>query len=139
MVPEGWTQHSRAELPDGSLDRERMLVSYQLLGKSRPSTFQISAADLPANTDMSKYLTGAAFGIEDWKVKPPAEHLTIDGQPATRFTFVRVTLGPGSKALREVVAFRRGERVYFFATLFPGADDKAREQIHRALESLVWK
>jgi len=135
MVPEGWTLHARGELPSGQLDRERMLVSYELLQTDKPATFQITAADLAADTDLKKYLSGTAFGIVDWQLKSPPEDLDIDNQRANRYTFGR-RIGP---EVREVVAFRRGERVYFFTAMFPKSDTKAREQIRRAIESLVWK
>jgi hypothetical protein len=137
LVPEGWTMHARGELPSGKLDRERMLVSYELLQSDMPAAFQITAADLTIDTNLEKYLSGRAFGISDWQLKFPPEDLEIDGQPARRYTFGRPRLiGP---EIREVVAFRRGERVYFFTAMFPGSDAKAREQIRRAIESLVWK
>src|SRR6516162_1803979 len=71
LVPEGWTMHARGELPSGQLDRERMLVSYELLQTDKPATFQITAADLAADTDLKKYLSGTAFGIVDWQLKSP--------------------------------------------------------------------
>jgi hypothetical protein len=135
MVPEGWSQHARAELPPGRLDRERLLVSYLLLQSPGPPTFQVTAVDLPPDTDLGKYLSGEAFAIEDWRIKS-GQAMTIGGQNATRYDLVRASGRPGT---REVTAFRRNGRVYFFSAMVPEAGAKAREQIHRAIETLVWK
>jgi hypothetical protein len=137
LVPQGWTLHARGELPSGKLDRERMLVSYELLQTDKPATFQVTAADLAAETDLIKYLSGMAFGITDWQVKLPVEDLDNDSQHGRRYTFARASRG--SPEIREVVVFRRGERAYFFSAMFPKSDAKAREQIRRAIESLVWQ
>jgi len=40
---------------------------------------------------------------------------------------------------KEVVCFRRNNRVYSFVGLFWSNDDKAREQIRRALRSTIWE
>jgi hypothetical protein len=38
-----------------------------------------------------------------------------------------------------VVCFRRHGRIYSFVGLFWSSDDKAREQIRRAIESTIWE
>jgi hypothetical protein len=96
----------------------------------------VSLIDLPPTADLKKFLTGPSQGVR-WQAKGPPEAVTVNGVAATRFT---LTGGAGKEAqLKEVVAFRRGGRVYFFAGLFPAGDAATREEVRRAVNSIVWK
>jgi hypothetical protein len=44
----------------------------------------------------------------------------------------------GRQMTKEVVCFRRQGRLYSFAGLFWSTDDKGRQQIRRAVESIIW-
>ena len=60
----------------------------------------------------------------------------------------KVVIGPESPKLlagtgkdesfREVVAIRRGERVYFFKGSYSGADTQSRQAIRKAIDTIVW-
>jgi hypothetical protein len=137
MVPEGWSQYARSELPPGKLDKERLLVQYRRTKSEKEATLEVSAADLSPSTDLANYLAAPAFGVKDWKLKPSPESVEVNGVAGTRYDFAgRV----GKEEMtREVVAFRRGERVYFFTTLFFTKDTTAQEQSRRAVSRILWK
>jgi hypothetical protein len=136
LAPEGWVQRARAEIPPGKAEKERLLVEYQRVGGGKLALLEVSLADLPPSTDLITYLAGPADGVEKWRSVGRPENLEIEGVEATRMTFSgRV----GKEDMtREVVAFRRGERVYFFVGLFTATDGKARDELRRAVGSTIW-
>jgi hypothetical protein len=137
LVPEGWSQFARSELPPGKLDKERVLVQYRRINPAKEATFEVSAADLPPSADLAEYLGAPAFGSKDWKLKSPPEPLEVDSVPGTRYEF---TSRVGKEEMtREVVAFRRGERAYIFTTLFFTRDATAQEQARRAVSRILWR
>jgi hypothetical protein len=137
LVPESWTQFARAEAPPGKVEQECMLVEYKLLTAERPAGFQVTRADLAESTDLRAYLVGHAPSSEHWQPKGPAQPGVVRGVDAVR---VRLVGHPSGKEefTREVTAFRRGERVYFFTGKFASSDAEARRQIRRAVESIIW-
>jgi hypothetical protein len=137
LVPEGWSQSARSELPPGKLDKERLLVQYRRTASSKEATFEVSAADLGPSADLADYLAAPALGVKDWKLKPPPEDLEVSGVRGTRYNFAG-RMGK-EDVTREVVAFRRGERLYFFTTVFASKDTTAQEQARRAVSRLLWK
>jgi hypothetical protein len=137
LVPEGWTQTARAEAPPGKAESERMLVEYKLLTAAEPAALEVSLIDLPTATEVNHYLTSHPFSGEGWVARSQPQPCEINGVAA-----VRVELGNRnvrSKTTREVVYFQRGERVYFFTGIFAPTDASAREQVRRAVESIIWK
>src|SRR5206468_10378475 len=128
LTPEGWRQQAKVNLPPGKLDKERLLVQYvRLLSAEKGASLDVSMADLPATTDLPQYLAGPSGAMKSWRLKPPAESVSINGVHAERFTFT----GRMSKedAIKEVVAFRRGGGVYFFTAYFALGDTKAQQQV----------
>jgi hypothetical protein len=136
LVPDGWTQIARGELPPGRVERERMLVEYRLFGADKPATLEVTALDLDTGTDLKAYLAKRTSG-ETWRPKGPAEALQIDGTPATRL--VLTGRPAGDETTHDVLACRRGDRVYFFTGVFSSSDSKARDQVRRAVQGIVWK
>jgi hypothetical protein len=136
LAPDGWVQRARAELPPGHYEKPELLVAYTRV-TDRPAEFEVSLADLPEGADLQKFLTGMPTEGVRWQAKGPPEALTVNGVPATRFPLAG---GAGKAAQeREVVAFRRGGRVYFFAGTFPAGDRATRDDVRRAVNSIVWK
>jgi hypothetical protein len=136
LAPEGWIQHARADIGTGKVDKERLLVEYQRQSGGKGASFQASLADLPASIDLAVYLAGPAFGAEKWTVQAPKQ-IDVGGSPAVRYSCAaRVRNEPMT---REVVCFRRGERVYFFSGLFAPDDAESRDHIRRAVDSVIWK
>jgi hypothetical protein len=136
LVPEGWIIAARADVPPGPAETERMLVQYQHSAGEKPATFEVSLADLPEGTDLASHLAGPSFGAEHWDLSGPPEKVEVDGVAGTRYGF---TARADRKALaREVTAFRRGGRVYFFTALASRDDTGAREQVRRAVGRIIW-
>lgn len=135
LVPDGWTQTARSELPPGKLDRERLLVSYVSSGKA--VEFEVSLADLPPTVDLASYLEGPGFGVTQWKPLKAPEAVEIGGRPATRYVFAGQSAR--EKMTKEVVVFRKDDRAYFFTGVYLASGDKARGQIGRAVASISWK
>jgi hypothetical protein len=136
LAPEGWIQRARAELPAGPFEKEELLVAYGRL-TDRPASFEVSLADLPEGADLRKFLTAVPSEGVQWRAKGAPGPVTVNGVAATRFTLA----GGAGKAeqLKEVVAFRRGGRVYFFAGIFPAGDTATRDEVRRAVNTVVWK
>jgi hypothetical protein len=135
-APEGWHQVARADLPAGKLDKERLLVQYRRFDSARPASLEVSAADLPAATDLAAYLAGPAAGIKEWRLLT-TEPVPLSTVAGTRYQFTAHT-GRDDMA-REVAAFPRGERVYFFTIVYLAKDTSAQEQFRRTLGRLDWR
>ena len=66
----------------------------------------------------------------------PPEEFTINDMPAVRITYIE---GEGRKQMtREVVAFRRNERVYFFKSYYASDDAQLRNALRDAIDTIVW-
>jgi hypothetical protein len=136
-VPEGWHQYARSQLPPGKLEKEQVLVEYRKVDRDAPAQLDVSAVDLPGSTDLAEYLAEPSYGEKSWRLQASPEPIEVAGVPGTRFDFVG---RPGKDGLaREVVAFRRGERVYLFTALFLAHDASAREQFRRSVGRLQWR
>jgi hypothetical protein len=138
LVPEGWKQYAKAEVPSGKVDKERLLVQYKHLFERKVGVeFEVSLADLPPSTDLSDYLAAPSHGGKNWRQKGPVEKLDVNGVAAERFVFTgRVDRG---EMIKEVVVFQRNGRFYFFTGLFAAADKNARAQVRAAVDSTKWK
>ncbi len=138
VVPEGWSQHARSELPPGPLDKERLLVQFKrLTSADRGATMEVTAMDVPESDDLAPYVAGPDYGVKKWTPAGTPEKLEPGGVAATRYVFANQV--GAEKMVREVTAFRRGGRVYLFKGIFGAADKKARDQIRQAVASTVWK
>lgn len=137
LVPTGWTQVARAETPPGPAPEERLLVEYKLLNSDRPAGLQVACVDLTPDRDLETYLAGPSFGTDHWRILEPPENLSVNGVGATRCLLAPA--GQRTDQVREVVAFRRKARVYLFNALYTTGDSKARQQVRRAVDSIVWK
>jgi hypothetical protein len=137
LVPEGWTQYVSGDVPPGRIEQEQLLVEYKLLTADQPAAFQVALVDLAPTMDLGAYLRSNPFGGETWQMDAPTEQREVGGVTATHAE-LRNKAGKDA-TVREVVAFRRGERVYFFTGVFAATDANAREQVRRAVASIVWK
>jgi hypothetical protein len=137
LVPEGWKQHAKTDAPPGKYARDLLLVEYKHLVHGKGALLQVSLADLAEGTDLAKFLANPSFGVKEWSVARAPEAVQVDGVAGVRRVF---TGRLGSQEMtREVVAFRRGERVYFFTGLFPTGDAESRDQVRAAVASIFWK
>ncbi len=137
LVPEGWKQSARAEVPAGKIDKERLLVSYRKAIGGRMCDFELTLVDLPESTDLAGRLAERSYGAASWTPAGKAEPVEADGQTGQRYDLT-ARLG-GEAVTKEVAVFRRGERVYFFTGLFPARDTKARDEVREIVKSIKWK
>jgi hypothetical protein len=136
LAPDGWVQSAKGDLPRGPLTKERLLVNYRMVAGDRMASLEVLAADLPETEDLAERLAGPSYGAMKWTPVGPPEKLEVGGVPATRFRYgVRIE---GVDMSKEVVIRRRGERVYFFTGIYVSSDTASRDQIRRAVGSLIW-
>jgi hypothetical protein len=136
LAPAGWAIQSRANPPPGPLAKPVVLVSYQQAGAPRPAELTVLAADLPADASAEALLVDYRVGAESWAAHPPARELTVNGVPATRYLLTH-TQGK-DEIRREVTAFRRGGRAYFFLVTFAAADAPVRDAVRTTIDSITW-
>src|SRR5262249_26812782 len=136
LAPQGWTQHTRAELPPGKLEQERLLVAYKQRETDSPADLEVAAVDLPEPSDLTAYLAAASHGVRQWRLVTKPETVQINGVSAVRTAF---TGQQGSLNMtKEVVSFRRGDRVFLFTGFYVPSDSKARDALRQAVGSVMW-
>jgi hypothetical protein len=137
LVPEGWIQRAKAEVPSGRVAKERLLVRYDYRGSDRPAVLEVSLVDLPATTDLTAYLAAASYGVRQWKPASKQDAIEVEGSSGTRWSFTGTMADHALN--KEVTVFRRGERSYLFTCLYYADDAAAREQARRAIASTMWQ
>jgi hypothetical protein len=134
FVPDGWKQRARGEVPAGKIETERMLAEYRCL--TCDGTLMVSVVDIPVSMSLAEYVAKNTKTAEDWHQQGPPEEFAINGMPAVRLSYVE---GEGRRQMiREVVAFRRDERVYFFKSYFASHDAQSRKALRDAVDTIVW-
>lgn len=136
LVPDGWLQTTSTLLPEGQLEGETFLVRYRMNTPEPGATLQIECAPERTDAELAQHHAAPSYRVENWKASGPVQHLTIGGAEAQRLIYSGEV--KGRKITKEVVCFRRRGRAYSFVGLFWATDDKAREQIRRAVESTIW-
>ena len=137
VMPEGWSQRARTDVPAGTYPKERLLVAYHQSGSESPAWLEATLADLPEATDLAVFLAEPSYGVTEWRLKAGPESIEVTGAAGRRWTF---TGREGKNEwIKEVVAVRRGGRTYFFNLLFAPTDTTSRDQGRRAIASLIWK
>ncbi len=136
VPPPNWRLDARSELPPGPAPVECLLVQYRRVTTPRPASFDVSMLDVPASTTLEAYLAERGPGRDSWKPAGAIVTLDVGGQPAARAAFKG--LQGKDPALKEIVAVRKGERVYFFISVVPADDAKARDQVRKAVASISW-
>jgi hypothetical protein len=136
MVPPGnWSMQMRALPASDEHDGERPLVKYKrLLHGWSPAWVKVSVADVAASTSLGSLLVKRSPG-DNWGQASAVEELTVAGHPAARITFA----GQWDKKdyVRDIVAVRRGEQVFYIAGTFEKADPTARRRIQQAVDTVV--
>jgi hypothetical protein len=136
LAPEGWTTSAKAESPRGRVDKQYLLVRYDRL-TGPPASLEVALLDPGPGEDLEKLLAASSHGVTLWRRLAPPTVVTIGGAEGMRYIFA----GRAGKQdlTKEVVAFRRGDRVDLFTGVFPAGDKGAQEQLRRSIESLSWK
>lgn len=137
LAPDSWVQKVRGSVPPGAATQERALVEYQRAGGTQGASFRLSLIDLPESENLSAYLARPSFSVENWKPLVKPEEVPIGSAKGQRFLFGG-RLGR-TEMVKEVVAVRRGNRTYFFTSLYEPRDPQARDEIRGILQSVVWK
>jgi hypothetical protein len=136
LPPEGWQMRSRAEVHPDKLSREMQLVEYKRFTHEKPASFTVSMDDISPARGLADCLQERKIAPGTWRLHAPVESLTVSGLKAARAVF-RATVD-GEPTVTEIVAVRRGERVYFFTGVYPEDDARAREQVRKAVASAAW-
>lgn len=137
LVPEGWSQTASANLPAGFLEKELFLVRYVVRSAEGGAQAQVLCfQDETRQADLVKHQAKPAFGVSKWTLKEGPTEETIGGKPGT---WMYLTGKVKDREMgKEVVCFRRGDRVYSFIGTFWASDKKARQAMHHAFESVIW-
>jgi hypothetical protein len=136
LVPEGWVQTAKANLPGAPSERGQMLVHYDRMAAGRTAMLEVMRVDLPDSADLSAFLSGASYGASSWG-KTGSEDIEVGGVTGRRFDFSGKV--GGQLMVKEVEAVRRGSRVYLFSSVFTPKDSAARDEFRRAVASAIWE
>ncbi|MFV0445462.1 MAG: hypothetical protein ACK5Q5_17930 [Planctomycetaceae bacterium] len=136
-VPEGWSQTANSALPPGDLPRDIFLARYTVQSQEGGASLQILARNDVSTGELTTYSQQPAFGIDDWKVIEPLTTIEIAGESADRLMLSGKL--QGKTMHKHVTAFHRHGRLYAFVGLYWETDKTVRQQIERAVDSLVWE
>jgi hypothetical protein len=138
LVPDGWLQSAAATLPTGPLEGEVLLTQYRMRTAAQGASLEVLCFDEPPDKpgDLHQYHAEPSHGITQWASVEEPESLEIGGTAAQRFVYSGKLAN--RDMIKEVVAFRRGQRVYSFIGLFWKSDENAREELRRAVASILW-
>ena len=135
-VPDGWSQTANSALPSGNLPRDIILARSRVQSPEGGASLQVLARnDLPTG-ELEAYAKQPAFGVADWQIAEPLSSVTIGGEPADRIVCAG-KLG-GKTMLKPVTCFHRRGRLYAFVGLYWQTDPTVRQQVERAVESIIW-
>ncbi|GEM_PF-806595 len=137
LVPEGWIQTASTVLPEGPLQDQVFLVRYRVSSPEPGAILQLECAPDGPDVDLAQHHAAPSYRVDRWKASGPAESLTISGEQAQRLIYTGEVAG--RKVTKEAVCFCRHGRIYSFIGMFSATDDKAREQIRRAVQSAIWE
>ena len=135
LIPEGWSQAIKTNLPPGVLEKERTLVLYRAFDKN-PASFEVTCIDLGEDADIDVYVTSRKRSGAGWTRSAEKEKVTVDGREGNRYYFQATVRGQPTSA--EVVVFQKAKRFYFFSGYFPKGDLIRQKQIRQFLADLSW-
>lgn len=136
LVPDGWLNTARADVPTDKLPKPLMVAVYFQPQGDPPAALELLAIEAPDGTDLIQYLAENPVGHLNWRAATKPQPASVNGVSATKFT---LTAGsPKGEVRREVTAFRRGERVYLFMVTHPLAASAGRDAARRSVESVTW-
>lgn len=136
LVPDGWNQTANAVLPNGPIQGEVWIARYTLQTPERGATLQILGYEEKLHPNFVEFHAEPSLSVNDWQPSAPAESVTVGGVTGTRMIYSGKL--QDRQLTKEVVGFQRSGRMYCFVAAFHVQDDKAREQVRRAINSLLW-
>jgi hypothetical protein len=134
VPPPGWSQRARNDEPPAA-GKEQLLVTYKRLRPGRMAWLQVSVAENAPEGLPADWLAARPPG-GGWDPEGALEDVTCGGCPAARVRYAAPAARPPLAA--ELVAVRRGGRVYLFTGTFPAGDEAARQEIRRTVDGVTW-
>lgn len=135
LAPERWKQIANAVVPPGQHDKPMQIVGYQ--SPQMDAAFEIFVAEVPGSIDLQSLAIQPSHGVAEWKSAGAAEPMTVGNVPAMRYRF-RGLLGTVSQT-KDVVAVRRGDRVFLFILLAAARDTVAVDAARLSIGSVTWR
>lgn len=134
--PDGWLMRSLSEPPSGPLTQERLLVEYRGTQGAETASLVVFMGDVAEDVDLTTYLDERARKAKNGERTEKPETVDVGGRPGLRAVYEAKQ--KNFTALTEVIAVRRGQRVYFFTGGFDGTDRRSREQFRKAIATMKW-
>lgn len=134
-VPDGWFQQIKTDLPPGPVTKERTLVQYRVFEPSAAS-LEVAVRDFDEEPNVEEYLTTKKIAGTLWKLREPVAPVSLGDRDAQRY-FLEANVR-GQRTFREVIAYRRGTRLYLFNGMFLPGDTLHQEQIRQSLAGMRW-
>ncbi|MCA9054515.1 MAG: hypothetical protein KDA75_11800 [Planctomycetaceae bacterium] len=136
-VPDGWSQTANSTLPSGEVPRDVFLARYSLETSEGGASLQVLGRNDVPSAQLVEHLSQPAFGVEKWELLEPPIPITVDSVPAERL--VLQGLLQGKPMIKHATCFHRNARLYTFVGMYSKTDQNARQQIERAVDSLLWE
>lgn len=137
LVPEGWTKSAHGVLPSGKLKGEVLFAQFRVPTSEQEAMLDVLCFSEGTHASPQSYHAGPSHGASEWTETAPPEPVEINRTPAERLVYSAMI---GKQPMtKEVIAFRRNERVYSFIGLFAASDNAAQQELRRATNSIVWE
>src|SRR5262249_44964440 len=132
VPPPKWSMQARSMAAPKHEDEDRLLVKYKnLVQGTTTSWMTLRVATMPAELSLADCLLKKKAA--DQTLVGKAEEITIKGRPAARITVKEQV--EGYPFIRETVAMRRGERVYFLSGIYYEKDKDSPKLIRESVET----
>lgn len=139
--PTGWGMQARSTESPTTHKPERMVVKYKRLVRGpNVAWLRVHVVDVDDSSTPGELIKTRKPRETNWIVSKPIEdNLTIAGRPAARVTFSGL-MDPDGRGARqcsaEVVAFKVGQRAYYFTGTFNNTDIETQKALRDALETI---
>lgn len=139
--PAGWGMQARSTESPTTHKPERMVVKYKRLVRGpNVAWLRVHVVDAEDDRTPDELIKTRKPRENQWTVTKPIESgLTIAGRPAARVTFggLMDADGKGSRPCSaEVVAFRVGNRAFYFTGTYHNADTETQKLLREAMETI---
>jgi hypothetical protein len=134
-VPKGWLQQMKTDLPPGPVPKERTLVLYRVFEPS-PANFEVSVRDIEKDEEIAPFLARKEMAGAKWT--PRSENTPW---PVPEWAVGSYRLQAKVKEIltyRDVLAARRGSRIYFFNVIYWPKHPARRDEGREAMKSVKW-
>ena len=137
LVPEGWKQSAHGVLPAGALKGEVLFAQYRMPTSQQAALLDLLCYEEGTHASPQEYHAGPSHGVREWKAAEPPDTIEVHRVPAERLVY-SAAIGT-VPMIKEVFAYSRNGRVYSFIGLYAESDSTAREELRRAMQSIVWE